>query len=244
MSGQGRTVATAWGCQQRCKNTPGCFFFNHWSDGGCHITTGAEGTEETGSSVTSGSQYCEADNGRGGRCGPKFQNRKCNCSGYEKYCNTANGWCGNTSAHKNAQKGDEFDCQDKFTIVNPHTSKVIDVSGGSCNSGTNIQLWHNYKNHAQIFRYDEATKAIYNVHCNKVLDISGGACNNGQNIHLWGHHGGGNQQWKFTSDGMIESVGCPGKVIDISGYGTGNGSNLHLWSIHRGWNQKWTRKYI
>ena len=45
-----------------------------------------------------------------GRCGPLFSNRKCNCSGWEIYCNTDNGWCGNTAAHKNAQAGSQFDC--------------------------------------------------------------------------------------------------------------------------------------
>jgi len=47
-----------------------------------------------------------------GRCGPKFDGRKCNCSGWEKYCNTDNGWCGDTDAHKNAQPGTEYDCKD------------------------------------------------------------------------------------------------------------------------------------
>jgi len=47
-----------------------------------------------------------------GRCGPLFGGRKCNCSGWEEYCNTNNGWCGNTDAHKNAQEGTEYDCKD------------------------------------------------------------------------------------------------------------------------------------
>ena len=46
-----------------------------------------------------------------GRCGPDFGGR-CNKSFNDTvflYCNTANGWCGNTDNHKNAQPGDEYD---------------------------------------------------------------------------------------------------------------------------------------
>ena len=40
-----------------------------------------------------------------GRCGPKFNDRECTCTGYEIYCNSASGWCGDSPAHRNAQKG-------------------------------------------------------------------------------------------------------------------------------------------
>lgn len=40
MAGQGRTVGTKEQCQQRCKNTSGCNYFNNFPNGGCHITTG------------------------------------------------------------------------------------------------------------------------------------------------------------------------------------------------------------
>eukprot|EP00956_Cyclotella_meneghiniana_P026217 scaffold56176_cov23-Cyclotella_meneghiniana.AAC.1 len=44
MPGTERTVASPAGCQQRCKDTAGCMYFNSFSNGGCHITTGDEGT--------------------------------------------------------------------------------------------------------------------------------------------------------------------------------------------------------
>merc|ERR1712150_136975 len=46
-----------------------------------------------------------------GRCGPLFSGRRCDCSGWEIYCNTDNGWCGETDAHKDAQAGDQYDCR-------------------------------------------------------------------------------------------------------------------------------------
>jgi hypothetical protein len=48
-----------------------------------------------------------------GRCGPNFGNTKCTgkYSGADspEYCNEANGWCGTTSAHKNAQASTTYD---------------------------------------------------------------------------------------------------------------------------------------
>ena len=44
------------------------------------------------------------------RCGPYYGGRcNKNLPSNAEYCNTENGWCGNTNAHKNAQPGDEFD---------------------------------------------------------------------------------------------------------------------------------------
>ena len=60
MAGQQRTVATPAGCQKRCRDTTGCWFFNNFPNGGCHITTGASGTASGGGNPTaqSGSVQC------------------------------------------------------------------------------------------------------------------------------------------------------------------------------------------
>ena len=34
----------------------------------------------------------------------------CNCNGRKIYCNTDNGWCGDSDSHKHAQRGDEYNC--------------------------------------------------------------------------------------------------------------------------------------
>jgi plastocyanin len=60
MAGQGRTVGTPAQCRQRCRDTPGCNYFNSFRDGGCHITTGAEGTQVVSNNPTvqTGSTTC------------------------------------------------------------------------------------------------------------------------------------------------------------------------------------------
>lgn len=45
-----------------------------------------------------------------GRCGPKFGGALCAGNpSWAVYCNTENGWCGKTEAHKTAQPGNDFD---------------------------------------------------------------------------------------------------------------------------------------
>lgn len=47
MPGQNRTSVQTWQqCSTRCRYTPGCKYFNFFPDGGCHITTGADGEKE------------------------------------------------------------------------------------------------------------------------------------------------------------------------------------------------------
>jgi hypothetical protein len=44
-----------------------------------------------------------------GRCGPLYNNTVCGGRPWAIYCNTQNGWCGNSSAHKHAQPGNKYD---------------------------------------------------------------------------------------------------------------------------------------
>ena len=47
-----------------------------------------------------------------GRCGPMFNGTSCDCSqaSWAVFCNSANGWCGDTAEHANADDLTEFDC--------------------------------------------------------------------------------------------------------------------------------------
>lgn len=44
--GTARTVMTPKQCQERCQQTPGCNFFNVFSNGGCYVTTGTQGVSQ------------------------------------------------------------------------------------------------------------------------------------------------------------------------------------------------------
>ena len=60
MPGQSRTVGDPAQCQQRCRDTNGCRYFNSFPNGGCHISTGAEGSilHSENPTAVSGSAYC------------------------------------------------------------------------------------------------------------------------------------------------------------------------------------------
>jgi len=63
-----------------------------------------------------------------GRCGPKFGHKLCG-KGWP-YCNEANGWCGNTNAHKNAQPSTTYD------YVKACDKNFLDKSSGHESSAT------------------------------------------------------------------------------------------------------------
>ena len=63
MAGQERTVATPTECQMRCRKTPGCYVFTSFRDGGCFVSTGADGKiKGSASAVQAGDVYCAASN--------------------------------------------------------------------------------------------------------------------------------------------------------------------------------------
>ena len=44
VAGQGRTSEPSFlACQERCASTGGCEYWSWWPDGGCHLTSGANG---------------------------------------------------------------------------------------------------------------------------------------------------------------------------------------------------------
>ena len=61
-----------------------------------------------------------------GRCGPMFNGTSCDCSqaSWAVFCNSANGWCGDTAEHANADDLTEFDC--------PHRKRPALPTEGRC----------------------------------------------------------------------------------------------------------------
>ena len=88
------------------------------------------------------------------------------------------------------------------TISNPHSGKVLDISGNKTADGTNICLYekHGRVNQKWVINEDGT---IINPHSGKALDVSGSGTANGTNIQLWSRHGRANQQW------ILEPVTTP-----------------------------------
>ena len=81
-----------------------------------------------------------------GRCGALFDGARCDCSGVFLFCNSENGWCGDSAEHANADELTKFDCPRRKRPVLPtegrcgplFKGKRCDCSGVFqwCNSGT------------------------------------------------------------------------------------------------------------
>ena len=59
IEGEERTVASWEECRDRCINTEGCIYFNRFSNGGCHITDGRDGSSINVSNRTTHSGRAE-----------------------------------------------------------------------------------------------------------------------------------------------------------------------------------------
>ena len=81
-----------------------------------------------------------------GRCGALFDGASCDCSGVFQWCNSENGWCGDSAEHANADELTKFDCPERKRPALPtegrcgalFKGKQCDCSGVFqwCNSGT------------------------------------------------------------------------------------------------------------
>lgn len=131
----------------------------------------------------------------------------------------------------------------QFYIINPRTTRALDVSGARCDDGTNIHLWRQNGTPAQIFRFGD-NGSIINVRCNKALDLRWGRCDDSTNLQLWRINGTGAQSFRVEADGMIRNTKC-NKVLDVNARGGGaDASNIQLWSKDGGWNQEWEIRYL
>ena len=56
-----------------------------------------------------------------GRCGPLFEGSRCDCSkdASFQFCNSANGWCGNSAEHATADDLAEYDCLSPSVAADP-----------------------------------------------------------------------------------------------------------------------------
>ena len=80
-----------------------------------------------------------------------------------------------------------FNEDDTYTLVNPSTKKVLDVSDAGTTKGTNIHLWKDNKTCAQKWKIieSEGYYTFISSCSDLVLDVNGGLSDNGANIQLW-----------------------------------------------------------
>ena len=123
--------------------------------------------------------------------------------------------------------------------ANTAAASVLDVAGGSAESGANVQLYSYNGTAAQKWHlaYDPGTGfyTITSLVAGKALDISGASTDNGANVQVWGPNGTDAQRWRVEADGTgwrLESALAPGLVLDIAGAGSANGTNAQAYAAN------------
>lgn len=124
----------------------------------------------------------------------------------------------------------------EYAIGSVSERQVFDITGGSTNSGANLQLYASNATKAQrwTFSYDENGYAtITNVKSGKVLDVSGGSKKAGANVQQYAPNGSWAQKWILVDcgDGSVKICSAirAGFVFDLDGGSTANGANVQVY---------------
>lgn len=122
-----------------------------------------------------------------------------------------------------------------YEISNSGSNRVLDVSGGSCGNGANVQQYGQNGTPAQRWRIEKFNGhyLLVNVASGKALDVSGGNGANGTNVQQYALNHTNAQLWDFVArqDGGYFIKSCLGDyVLDISGGSVANGGNAQVYS--------------
>jgi hypothetical protein len=129
-------------------------------------------------------------------------------------------------------------------IVVEHSSKCLDVSGGSTDNGTPIIQWDCSGADNQAWNLRPYGGYVEIVARNgKCLDVSGESTDNGAAVIQWDCHQGNNQLWdtRRIGNGYMQIINVnSGKCLDVSGASPDNGAYVIQWECYDAANQYWS----
>ena len=116
---------------------------------------------------------------------------------------------------------------------------VIDIAGGSQDSGANARIYYNNGTDAQKYEFIYVGDGYYmikNVNSGKFLDLSGGIIDKHRNIHQYAVNYTNAQLWKITQETdptgyimyVIKPKGNDNYCIGVNGNLADNGANIEL----------------
>ena len=132
-----------------------------------------------------------------------------------------------------------------YLIVAQHSSKCMDVEGGSTADGAPIIQWqcHGGPNQRWTFKQVGDNRwLIISDNSEKCLDVPRSSQERGTQLIQYRCHGGANQQFAFydAGDGWLYIVAVvSNQCVDVQGGSTANGTPVIQWPCHGGANQKW-----
>ena len=125
-----------------------------------------------------------------------------------------------------------------------NTNLVIDIYGGSKDSGANVQLYNANKSGAQKFIFSKTSDGYYtilNAQSGKSLDIYGGSASSGTNVWQYNANGSDAQKWQIieNADGSVTIKSKLGTVLDIYNGSIKSGTNIWAYQSNGSAAQRW-----
>ena len=132
-----------------------------------------------------------------------------------------------------------------YLITNEIAGKSLDIKGGKCSSGSNIQVYGSNYTRAQMWRITRhgSSYSIKNSMTGLAVDVAGASKKSGANVQLYASNNSSAQRWKFIDNGdgsySIRSD-VSGNCLDVAGGSSKNGANVCVYAPNGTKAQKWT----
>lgn len=126
-----------------------------------------------------------------------------------------------------------------YTIVSAiDSTKVLDIAGGSRDTGANLQIYDSNGTDAQHFQITSGDNGctITNIASGMVLDVASAGQEAGTNVWQYDSNGTDAQKWSFVaadSEAWYIVSLCNGLYLDIAGANTANGTNVWVYTGNR-----------
>jgi hypothetical protein len=137
--------------------------------------------------------------------------------------NTNQQWVGHT-----ADTGQAIVFKPSCDAQGKNCQKCLDLTGGSTDNGTPIDIWDCLGNTNQKLVYGQDLAIRYQANTSKCIDLPGASTKNGNKLRLWDCNGGNQQQWKGGGVYQFQSGLDSTKCMDLGGGGTTNGNKLEI----------------
>jgi hypothetical protein len=131
-----------------------------------------------------------------------------------------------------------------YRVVNQHSNKVLDVSGGSVEDGGKVLQWPDTGGINQHWRIADADgyKKLINRNSGKVMEACMSSAAGAANIDQWTDTGGKHQQWtiKHEGNGWNKIINRnSGKLLEADLQPTSDGAQVDQSTDNQGANQRW-----
>lgn len=131
-----------------------------------------------------------------------------------------------------------------YNLVGVHSSKCVEIAGGSTSNGALVQIATCNGSPRQQFRFESMGGGAYrirNVGSNRCIDVEGASTQNAARVLQWECHSNANQQFFANDRGntVHELVARhSGQNLDVNARGTADGTPLIQWPANGGTNQQ------